>query len=68
VNRESPDRSLLLPIRIDDAVLRTTEPWAVTMRGSVHIGDFQSWEDDEHYRPAFDRLVVELLASRRSDA
>lgn len=62
--REQPEHPLLFPIRIDDAVLRTTLPWAVELRGGVHIGDFGAWEDESRYGAAFERLISELLSEQ----
>ncbi len=46
--REREDRekrTVLFPIRIDDEVMNTPQPWAADIRRSRHIGDFREWEN-----------------------
>jgi len=35
---------VLFPVRIDELVLTTPEPWARKLRDQRHIGDFRQWE------------------------
>jgi len=51
---------VLFPIRLDDAVMDTTVPWANMIRQSRHIGDFTRWKDHGSYKKAFDRLLRDL--------
>ena len=37
----------LFPIRLDDAVMETDQPWAASLRRTRHIGDFHSWKEHE---------------------
>lgn len=53
-------RSVLLPIRLDDAVLETDEAWAADVRRSTQIGDFRNWEHPTVYEKAVERLLREL--------
>lgn len=55
-DRES--RTVLFPIRIDDAVMKARQPWAADIRRSRHIGDFSRWHDA--YTKAFERLLRDL--------
>jgi hypothetical protein len=55
--------TVLFPIRIDDAVMTTTEPWARKLRDQRHIGDFRQWEKPIEYRRALDRLLRDLQTS-----
>jgi len=59
-NRES--KLVLFPLRIDDAVVDTSQSWAADIRRQRHIGDFSGWRDREGYRRAFDRLLRDLRA------
>jgi hypothetical protein len=59
-DRES--RTVLFPIRIDDAVMNAPQPWAADIRRARHIGNFQEWEDHASYAKAFDRLLRDLEA------
>ena len=72
--REREDRekrTILFPIRIDDAVMNAPQPWAADIRRSRHIGDFREWEVDSAYLKAFERLLRDLkateLAPKQSD-
>jgi len=57
-------RSVLFPIRLDDAVMETNQAWAADIRRTRHIGDFSKWKDHDAYTRVFDRLMRDL----RSDA
>lgn len=54
---------VLFPIRIDNAVMETDEPWAIKIRNSRHIGDFCNWKDNITYCKAFERLTRDLRIS-----
>jgi hypothetical protein len=51
---------VLFPIRVDDAVMSTTEAWAAKLRANRNIGDFRDWLDIEAYDVAFERLLRDL--------
>jgi uncharacterized protein YjbI with pentapeptide repeats len=51
---------VLFPVRIDDAVMKTPEPWARKLRDQRNIGDFQRWKDDNACKQSFERLVRDL--------
>jgi uncharacterized protein YjbI with pentapeptide repeats len=57
-DRES--RTVLFPIRIDEAVMQAPQPWAADIRRSRHIGDFSRWKDHDAYTKAFERLLRDL--------
>src|ERR1017187_9616896 len=57
-DRES--RTVLFPIRIDEAVMKAQQPWAADIRRSRHIGDFSRWKDHDAYTKAFERLLRDL--------
>jgi len=61
---EERDRgtTVLLPIRIDDAVMTTTEPWARKLRDQRNIGDFLRWNDPSEYQKRLENLVRALKA------
>jgi hypothetical protein len=64
--REREDREnriVLFPIRIDDAVMDATQPWAADIRRSRHIGDFSGWKEHDAYQKAFERLLRDLEAN-----
>ena len=56
-------RVVLFPIRLDDTIMNTDQPWAADIRRTRHIGDFRGWMDQESYKKAFERLLRDLKAS-----
>jgi hypothetical protein len=59
---EERDRkgAVLFPVRIDDAVIETPEPWARKLRDQRNIGDFRRWKDHDAYKASFDRVLRDL--------
>src|SRR4051812_45979766 len=53
-------KTLLFPIRIDNAVLKSEEPWARLLRDQRHIGDFTRWKDHDAYSNRLERLLRDL--------
>ncbi len=51
---------MLFPIRIDDRVLASTEPWASKLRDNRHIGDFTGWKAHDSYTAALEGLLHDL--------
>ena len=52
--------TLLLPVRIDDAVLSATTAWATKLRDGRNIGDFTGYPEPACYRRTLERLVLAL--------
>lgn len=52
--------TILFPIRLDDAVLTTREPWARLLWGQRNIGNFTAWKEHDAYKMAFDQLLRDL--------
>jgi hypothetical protein len=52
--------NVLFPVRIDDAVTTTPEPWAVKLRDQRNIGDFRKWKEHEGYQKSLERLLRDL--------
>ena len=61
-DKETPDHTVLFPIRLDDAVMKTDRAWAADIRRTRHIGDFCCWKDHDAYQKAFERLLRDLKA------
>lgn len=55
-----PERTVLFPIRLDDAVMETPTAWAADVRRTRHIGDFRNWKNHASYQKAFERLLRDL--------
>lgn len=53
-------RTVLFPIRLDDAVMETDKAWAAEIRRTRNIGDFRGWKDHDSYQPAFERVLRDL--------
>jgi uncharacterized protein YjbI with pentapeptide repeats len=51
---------VLFPVRLDDAVIKTTEPWAGKLRDNRNIGDFRRWKDHDAYQKALERVLRDL--------
>jgi hypothetical protein len=56
------NRTVLFPIRLDDAVMETAVAWAANIRRTRHIGDFRDWKSYDSYIKAFERLMRDLKA------
>ena len=55
-------RTMLFPVRLDDAVMKADQAWAADIRRTRHIGDMSNWKDHDSYQKAFDRLLRDLQA------
>lgn len=53
---------ILFPIRLDTAVMETSQAWAADIRRMRNIGDFSRWKDHDAYQGAFERLLRDLKA------
>ncbi|MFZ1427892.1 MAG: toll/interleukin-1 receptor domain-containing protein [Geminicoccaceae bacterium] len=49
--------TVLVPIRIDSAVLATDEAWAVKLHDSRNIGGLSGWKEHDAYTKGFNRLL-----------
>ena len=56
------NETVLFPIRLDDAVMETTQQWAYELRRQRHVGDFRNWKDHEAFENAYARLLRDLSA------
>lgn len=55
-------RTVLFPIKIDEAVTESQQAWAASIRRTRHIGDFTRWKEHDSYTRAFERLMRDLKA------
>jgi uncharacterized protein YjbI with pentapeptide repeats len=58
-------KTVLFPIRLDDAVMETTQAWAADLRRTRHIGDFTRWKDHDSYQKSLARLLRDLSQSEK---
>jgi uncharacterized protein YjbI with pentapeptide repeats len=55
-------RTVLFPIRLDDAVMEIKTGWPALIKNTRNIGDFSQWKDHDSYQKAFNRLLRDLKA------
>jgi hypothetical protein len=60
-------KPVLFPVRLDDCIMDTAEPWAAKVR-QRHIGDFRQWKDHDAYQKTFTRLLRDLKADDKAGA
>lgn len=53
-------RTVLFPVRLDDAILELNSGWPALIKNTRHIGNFSAWKDQSKYRKAFERLIRDL--------
>jgi uncharacterized protein YjbI with pentapeptide repeats len=56
-------RTVLFPIRLDDAVMDTDEAWAAKLRAR-NIGNFTRWKEHNAYKTSFDKVMRDLKANQ----
>ena len=63
---EERDRGqlVLFPIRLDDAVMDTSEAWAAKLRAQRNIGDFRRWKEHDAYQKSFERVLRDLTVKK----
>ncbi len=59
---EREKKLVLFPIRLDDAVMHTTQAWAADIRRTRLIGDFTMWKREDTYQQSLQRLLRDLKA------
>jgi hypothetical protein len=58
-------RTVLFPIRLDDAIMKAEVGWAGDIKRSRNVGDFRRWKDHDTYQRGFDRLLRDLKAESK---
>lgn len=61
---QRPKRPVLVPIRLDDAVLTTSRAWAASLRSERLITDFSRWQELDAYQQALASLLHDLQVER----
>jgi len=56
-------KTILFPVRIDNAIFECPYEWATEIRRERNIGDFRQWKDHDAYQKAFERLIHDLKAA-----
>jgi TIR domain/Pentapeptide repeats (8 copies) len=59
-------QDVLFPVRLDKAVMQTSEGWARLLRGQRNIGDFTRWKEHDSYQKSFERLMRDLRVKQDS--
>jgi len=60
-------KTILFPVRIDDAVMTSPDDQPAALVRLKHIGDFTDWHVSDRYRRAFSRLVKDLTVSAAAE-
>ncbi|HXU37457.1 MAG TPA: toll/interleukin-1 receptor domain-containing protein [Blastocatellia bacterium] len=60
VRERKEKRTILFPIRLDDAVMKIEAGWPAHIKNTRNIGDFRRWKVADAYHKALDRLVRDL--------
>lgn len=60
-------RTVLFPIRVDNAIMESKGGWSTFIRNTRHIGDFTCWKQHDVYQKAFERLLYDLKANDRQE-
>jgi hypothetical protein len=55
---------VLFAVRLDEAVMQTSEGWARLLRGQRNIGDFTRWKEHDSYQKSFERLMRDLRVEK----
>jgi hypothetical protein len=58
-------RTVLFPIRLDNAVMKVESGWPALIKNTRNIGDFTRWKSHDSYQKAFDRLLRDLKAEEK---
>jgi hypothetical protein len=59
-------RTVLFPIRLDEAIMDTKAAWASKLRMNRNIGDFRRWKDHDHYQEGLERVLRDLTAGPKN--
>lgn len=54
------NRTVLFPIRVDDAVMESPTAWASHIQDTRHIGNFTHWKEYDSYQWGLQRLLRDL--------
>jgi hypothetical protein len=60
--REQEGKTVLFPVRIDDAAMEVKSGWPALLKNTRNVGDFTRWKEHDSYREAFVRLLRDLRA------
>jgi hypothetical protein len=64
--REQEGKTVLFPIRVDDAIMEIKSGWPALLKNTRNVGDFTRWKDHDSYQKAFDRLLRDLRAEEKA--
>jgi uncharacterized protein YjbI with pentapeptide repeats len=62
------NKTVLFPIRLDEAVMQTSQAWAADIRRMRHIADFSKWREQDKYQLAIRRLLRDLSHAPKPSA
>ena len=65
-NEAQRERPVLIPLRLDERVLISTQSWAVRLRQEHSITDFSKWIDVNEYQKALVQLLNDLQSPQKA--
>jgi len=60
------EKTILIPVSLEDAVQNAWQPWAIKMRRSRYTADFSKWQDNDYYQEMLSYLLEELSVEEES--
>jgi uncharacterized protein YjbI with pentapeptide repeats len=57
------NENVLFPVRLDDAIDKTTQQWAFDLKAERIVGDFSNWKDHDAYQETF-KLLLRALGKK----
>ncbi|MCI0490454.1 MAG: toll/interleukin-1 receptor domain-containing protein [Blastocatellia bacterium] len=67
IEKEEDGKTVLFPVRLDDAVMKLNTGWPALIKRTRHIGDFTQWQTHSSYQKAFARLMRDLKAEESAE-
>ncbi len=58
-------RTMVLPIMLDNSVMKTNKPWVAEIRRTRHVADFTRCADRKSYHKSLRRLLMDLIPGDR---
>ncbi|MDQ5853656.1 MAG: toll/interleukin-1 receptor domain-containing protein, partial [Chloroflexota bacterium] len=59
-------RRVLIPVRLDDAVMKRARGWPALIRTTRNVGDFRRWKNHDDYQQALQQLLRDLKADAQA--
>ena len=60
LERAETGKTVLFPVRLDDAVFTAPGGWPALVSNTRNIGDFRGWTEHDKFKRSFSRLLRDL--------